>query len=179
MLTPSSPKKTSRIGQWDGRRRSSRADGPALPQLWQRPVLVRLGAVLAMAVGVTLLAFYWGPSHAYRVGQACPHDLRARVYFEVVDHVQTARKRDEAVAALPAEMQSDPAACESARQAMPPVVERYPPGALLVQRGRSITDPHYRLLKTENYAFQASQSSADHVRRGMSRSEEHTSELQS
>ncbi len=167
MLTPSSPspKKPSRIGQWDGRRRSSRADGPDLPQLWQRPVLLRLGTVLAVALGVTLLAFYWGPSHSYRLGQVSPHDLRARVYFEVADHVQTARKRDEAVAALPADQQSDPAQCESARQAIPPVVERYPPGTLLVQRGRPISDAHYRLLKKENDAFLASRSSADHFRR--------------
>jgi putative nucleotidyltransferase with HDIG domain len=167
MLTPSSPKKTSRLGQWNGRRRSSRADGPALPQLWQRPVLLRLGAVLGITLGATLLAFHWGPSHNYRPGQSSPHDLRARVYFEVVDHVQTARKRDEAVTSLPPEQQSDPAACESARRAVPPVVERFPPGTLLLQRGRSISDPHYRLLKSETYAFLASLSPADHFRRGL------------
>src|SRR5947209_13470261 len=101
MFPPSSPKKLSRIWSWDGRRRSSRSDEPMLALLWQKPVLLRLGAVLLMALTVTLLAYRWGPAQAHRVGQSSPHDLRARVYFEVVDQVQTARRRDEAVEALP------------------------------------------------------------------------------
>jgi putative nucleotidyltransferase with HDIG domain len=166
MFPPSSPKKPSRIGQWDGRRRSSRSEWPVLPQLWQRPVLLRLGTVLSMALAVTLLAHRWGPTHSFRVGQTCPHDLRARVYFEVADHVQTARKRDEAVEALPPERRGDPAACEAARARVPPVIDRYPPGSLIVQRGQPISDEHYQLLKTETAAFLASRSSADHARRG-------------
>src|SRR5437588_687769 len=34
-----STKKASRLGQWNGRRHSSRADVPMLPRLWQRPVM--------------------------------------------------------------------------------------------------------------------------------------------
>ena len=38
-------RKHPRLGQWNGRRRSSRSDEPMLPRLWQRPVLFRLGIV--------------------------------------------------------------------------------------------------------------------------------------
>src|SRR4051794_3849913 len=94
------PRKPSRIGQWDGRRRSSRSDEPVLPQLWQKPVQLRLGAVLATALLVTLVAYLWGPSQHYRVGQVSSHDVRARVYFEVYDPIETARRRDDAVEQL-------------------------------------------------------------------------------
>ena len=92
-----SSKKLSRIGQWDGRRRSSRSDEPVLPRLWQRPVLLRMAAVLATALTATFLAYNWGPGQSFRIGQIPTHDLRARVYFEVPNHVQTDRQRDEAV----------------------------------------------------------------------------------
>src|SRR5262245_21713628 len=105
-------KKPSRLGQWDGRRRSSRSEDPVLPHLCRVPVLSRLGAVLVTALSVTFLAYTWGPPQSYRVGEICPHDLRARVYFEVVDQAATDRKRDEAVEALPAERRSDPEVCE-------------------------------------------------------------------
>src|SRR5687767_13148095 len=100
MIFPSL-KKPSRIGQWDGRRRSSRSDEPIWAQLAQRPALLRLAAVLVTAMTVTLAAYHWGPTQSMRVGQVCQHDLRARVYFEVADQIQTDRRRDEAVAALP------------------------------------------------------------------------------
>ena len=79
----SSPKKPSRIGAWDGRRRSSRNEGLVLPNLFQRPVLLRLGAVLLTALTVTVIAYHCGPTESYRVGQSVPHDLRARAYFDV------------------------------------------------------------------------------------------------
>jgi hypothetical protein len=161
-------KKPSRIGQWNGRRRSSRCDEPVLPHLWQRPVLLRLAAVLITALGVTIMAYHWGPSQSFRLGQIPGHDLRARVYFEVVDRIATDRKRDEAVEALPADRRGDPAACEAARRAIPVVVDRFPPGTLLVQRGQPIDDQQYQLLRAELAAFLRSQSSADHVRHGFS-----------
>src|SRR5947209_4840131 len=88
-------KKPSRIGQWDGRRRSSRCDAPVLPHLWQRSVLLRLGAVLVTALSVTFLAYYWGGGEpqSFREGEICPHDLRARVYFEIVNESKTDRLR--------------------------------------------------------------------------------------
>jgi putative nucleotidyltransferase with HDIG domain len=161
-----SPKKPSRIGQWNGRRRSSRSEEPVLPRLWQRPVLLRLGAVLVTALTVTLMAYVWGPTHSWRVGEAAPHELRARVYFEVPNPTQTERRRDEAVEALPPDRRIDARACEEARRAVLPAVDRFPPGTLLVPRGQAITEPQHALLRAETRAFLASQRRADHVRRG-------------
>ena len=101
MFGPS--KKPSRLGQWDGRRRSSRSDEPVLPHLWGRAVLFRLAAVLVTALGVTGLAYYGGPTQSFRVGEVYPHDLRARVYFEVVNQTETVRKSDEAALHHPPE----------------------------------------------------------------------------
>src|SRR5262245_12768300 len=151
MFSPS--RKPSRIGQWNGRRRSSRSDEPVLPHLWQRPVLLRLAAVLATALSVTFMAYHWGPSQPYRAGQRWPHDLRARVYFEVIDAQQTDRQRDEAANNLPPDRRSDPLACEAARRAVAPVVQRYPPGTLLVQRGQVISEGQCTLLRAETKAF--------------------------
>src|SRR5262245_40445210 len=124
-----SPKKLSRIGGWDGRRHSSRGELPVLPRLLERPVLLRLGAVLLTALTVTVIAYHCGPTESHRVGQAVPHDLRARVYFEVPDLIQTERLRDEAVEALPPDQRNDPVAVEWARRAVPRAVDRFPPGA--------------------------------------------------
>src|SRR6266851_261948 len=146
-------KKPTRLGQWDGRRRSSRSDEPVLPRLWQRSVLLRLGAVLVTALSASFLAYYWGPSQSYRVGEICTHDLRARVYFEVVNQAQTDRRRDEAVDRLPPDRRSDPAACEAARQAEPAVVERYPIDTLLVKRGQPVTEAQFNLLEEETRFF--------------------------
>jgi putative nucleotidyltransferase with HDIG domain len=160
-------KKPSRLGQWNGRRRSSRCDEPVLSQLLSRPVLLRLAAVLVTALSATFLAYYWGPPQVYRIGESWPHDLRARVFFEVVDQIQTERRRDEKVEALPVELSSDPEARAAARGSVAPVVDRYPPGTLLVQRGRPITEQQYNLLKIESRAFLNGQDHTDHIRRGV------------
>src|SRR5579872_6742843 len=91
MFTPN--KKSTRIGQWNGRRRSSRSEEPLLSQMNRGGVLLRLGCVLATALGATLLAFVWGTPQPHRVGEICPHDLRARVSFEVVNQVKTEQAR--------------------------------------------------------------------------------------
>ena len=61
-------KKPSRLGQWNGRRRSSRSDEPVLPYLLQRAVLLRLVAVLVSVLGATYLAHAWGGLMSFRVG---------------------------------------------------------------------------------------------------------------
>src|SRR5262249_45213979 len=128
-------KKPTRLGQWNGRRRSSRSDEPVLPRLWQRSVLLRLGAVLVTALTVTFLAYFWGPAQSFRVGEICMHDLRVRVEFKLTNQAQTERKRDEAVEQLLPEQRRDADACEAARQAVADVIEHYRAGTLLVQRG--------------------------------------------
>ncbi|HEY7310136.1 MAG TPA: HDIG domain-containing metalloprotein [Gemmataceae bacterium] len=161
-------KKPSRLSQWNGRRRSSRSDEPVLPQLFCRAVLLRLGAVLLTVLGATYLAHDWGGLMSYRVGEVRPYDLRARVYFEVVDEEETARKRDEAFQALPIEMQRDHKVCEETRRAVAPVIKKYPPGTLMVERNFAITDSQYELLQAETHAFWASQGRAARMSRSIS-----------
>jgi putative nucleotidyltransferase with HDIG domain len=167
-MFPNSNKKSSRIGQWDGRRRSSRADEPVLPQVWKRDVLIRLATVLVTALTVTVLAFHWMPDQPFRIGQCCPHDLRARLYFEVVNEIQTGRLRDEAIEALPPEQRCDPEVCECVYKSIAPAVDRYPAGTLLVRRGQPISGDQYQLLRHESAAFLSSQSAMDHFRRALS-----------
>ncbi|HXG11858.1 MAG TPA: HDIG domain-containing protein [Gemmataceae bacterium] len=160
-------KKSSRLSQWDGRRRSSRYDGPALPQLWQRDVLGRLAIVFVTVVAATLLIHFWGPPLPYRVGEVSPVDLRVRAYFELENQPQTQRAREEAVERLPPALQQDPAACARARQAVPPVIERFPPGTPLVQRGQPISERQLLLLAEEDRAYRHSLDRTDHFRRGL------------
>jgi putative nucleotidyltransferase with HDIG domain len=161
MFGPS--KKPSRIGQWDGRRRSSRSDDPVLTHLMRRNVLLRLGAVLLTALAVTLMAYYWGAPQTFRVGEVRVFDIRARVPFDVRDDEQTARSRDDAEGQLSPDDRRDPAKCELARQAVPDVLKRYTPGALLVPRNEPITDAHLALLRAENKEFLHRQSQAVRV----------------
>jgi putative nucleotidyltransferase with HDIG domain len=159
-------KKPARPIQWDGRRRSSRRDEPVLAHLWRRAALLRVGAVLVTALAATYLAYNYGPPQTYRVGEKVMHELRARVYFEIVNQAQTERQRDEAVEKLSPEQRSDPQAYDAARRSCSPVIDRFPAGTLLVQRGQPITEPQYAVLQEETRTFLASRSPWDHFRRG-------------
>ena len=160
-------KKLSRLGQWNGLRRSSLAGKPFLARLWQMPVLLRLTTVLATMIGVTLLAFWWGQPLPYHVGEVCPTDLRVRAYFEVVNQPQTEEAREEAVQRLPSDKLSDARAREEARRAVSTVVDKYPVGVLLVPRGQPISVGQMMLLQEEHRAFLASLRPPDHLRRGL------------
>src|ERR1700690_3124163 len=81
-------KKAPRLGQWDGRRRSSRHEEPLLRRLGKPAVLVRLGVAWLTTIAVTVLAIAWGPPFPYRVGEIVPHDLRARLDFEMINQVE-------------------------------------------------------------------------------------------
>src|SRR5262249_10394881 len=161
-----SGKKPSRLGQWTGRRRSSRGDEPILPSLWQPLVMCRLGVVFGTIVAATLLACWWGPPAPYRLGEVRRGDLRAPVYFEVVNWQQTEQRRDEAVERLPPDERQDPLACEQARLAEPPVMEKYPAGTPLVQGGQPISEQQLLLLQQEHRAYQRDLSFRDRLRLG-------------
>jgi cyclic-di-AMP phosphodiesterase PgpH len=161
-----SNKKPARPIQWNGRRRSSRSNDPVLEHLWGRDALLRLGAVLFTALGATFLAYHYGQPQTYRVGEKTMHELRARVYFEMVNQAQTERKRDEAVEKLTPEERGDPRAFDAARRACAPVVDPYPAGTLLVQRGQPITEQQYAVLQEESRSFLHSRSPWDQFRRG-------------
>jgi cyclic-di-AMP phosphodiesterase PgpH len=160
-----SPKKQPRLGQWDGRRHSSRHGAPVLARLAQPYVLLRLLPVLVTVLLVTLLTYVSGPPLPYRYGEVCERELRARIFFEVVDEAQTERKRDEAVERLPAEQRDDPDAREDARDAEPPVTKKYPLGSPLVRRGEPIRREQMALLEEEQRAFRRSQDRIDHLLR--------------
>ena len=85
----SSSKQHPRLGQWDGRRHSSRHGTPILVRLAQPHVLLRLLPVLVTVILATLLVYVAGPPMTYRYGEVCDRDVRSRVYFEVVDEAQT------------------------------------------------------------------------------------------
>src|SRR5437763_928970 len=101
-------KRASRIGQWDGRTRSSRSDALVLPALQEPGVWVRLGGVLVTVILATLLGFFWGPPQSYRIGERVGHDLRARVYFDLVNQAETDRNREKAIERLPPNLRTDP-----------------------------------------------------------------------
>jgi putative nucleotidyltransferase with HDIG domain len=157
-------KKPTRLGQWTGRRRSSRSEEPVLPHLWRRTVLLRLAVVLVTALGATALGYGFGPTHSFRAGQVYGYEIRSRVDFGIVTPAPSDRPRDEAVPALP-EGQHDGGDCRADRSAVPPALDHYPAGTLLVPRGQPITESQLLLLHEENQAFLRSRSLVDHVSR--------------
>jgi putative nucleotidyltransferase with HDIG domain len=154
-------KKQTRLVQWNGRGRDARGERI---RLWRRPLLIRLALVLVTTLVVTLLVYVWGPKPPYRLGEIYPSDLRVRVYFEVVDQPQTEWKREEAVERFLTEG-GDPAVREQVRQSIPAVVEKYPPGMPLVQRGKPIGERQLAVLEEEHRAYLRSLNSRDHIRR--------------
>ncbi len=139
-------KSQPRLGQWTGRRQSSRAASSLWPGLFRRTVLVRLAMVLATTLGVTALATWGDPPLPYRLGEIQPYDLRVRVDFDLVNPVGLA----------------NPDASDR-----PGVVEKYVRGMVLVPRGEAIQERDLALLKEEHRAYQAGLSEADHIRRGL------------
>jgi putative nucleotidyltransferase with HDIG domain len=132
----------------------------------QPHVLLRLLPVLVTVLLATLLVYASGPPLPYRYGEVCDRELRARIFFEVVDEAQTERKRDEAIDRLPPELRDDPDAREEAREAEPPVTKKYPVGSPLVRRGEPIRREQLTLLEEEQRALRRSQDRLDHLARG-------------
>ncbi|HKB41442.1 MAG TPA: HDIG domain-containing protein [Gemmataceae bacterium] len=157
-------KKVSRLGQWDGPRRSSRGHESLLTGLVQRPALARICVVLAATLAMTALAYWW-PPFPYRVGEVCPHDVRPRVSFQVEDRDKTEARQDEAIFHLPPDKRNDPRFCDQVRKAVPPVMETYDRGIVIVQRGQRITDSHRTLLEAEARAYHRSLGFGERARR--------------
>ena len=161
-------KKNPRLGQWNGRTRSSRSGEPLLPRLCRRPVLLRLAAVWLTTLAVTAIAYAWGPPLPYRVGEICSHDLRVRVDFEIVNPVELINQR-EAQRALETNAQRAPgvvADTPAPEAQAAPVVERYSQGMLLIQRGQPITERQLTVLQEEHAAYTRSLTRTDRICRG-------------
>ena len=142
-----SPRRSPRLAEWDGRRRSSHSD--ALfdwASLRRRAVVVRLAVVAVAAILVTVVLIGDGPPLPYRTGQCVPRDLRARVAFDVVNEAETAK---------------------AAEEHAPPVVEKFPAGLLLQSRDKPITPEKLSLLRAEHRAFVKSRSTLDRWGRGV------------
>jgi putative nucleotidyltransferase with HDIG domain len=78
-------RKVDRLGQWDGRRHSSRRDEPLYKLLTQPDVLARLSVVGITVLAVTFFTLWWGPPLPYREGHVYAHDVKARVDFDTAD----------------------------------------------------------------------------------------------
>jgi putative nucleotidyltransferase with HDIG domain len=163
-------KKSARLGQWKGRKRSSRGEDLALPYLWRRPVLLRLGVAALVTLAVTAIAYLWGPPVPYRAGEVYPYDLRVRVDFELSNHVELLEQPEEeaqhpekAVAKVDAKGRI--VLHEKARFTEHTVLETYPEGMVLVPRGQPITERQLALLKEEHRAYQGSLSAEQRLER--------------
>jgi putative nucleotidyltransferase with HDIG domain len=160
-------KKQPRLGQWNGRRRSSRGDELMWLSMWNRSVLLRLGVVWLTTIIVTLVTYSWGPPLPYRVGEIYPHDLRVRAPFEIVSHLQPESKpaQEEGKPANPA---NSPLSRTKTRYSERPGVYEFPKGMVLVECGQPITERQMVLLEEEHRAYQRSLKHGDRVRRGLS-----------
>ena len=145
-------KKLFRLGGWKGRRRSSRFDEPMLRRLGKPSVLARVGVAGLTALAVTLLAVWWGPPFPYRTGEVYSHDLRARIEFAIVNHVEL--------------VHDGPVDQETARFVERPVVEKYPRGTILAQRGLPLSSRQLDLLREEHESYVMSLSPAEDWGRG-------------
>lgn len=136
-------KKPSRLAQWKGQTRSTRQDESLWRCLGQPGILARLGAVWLTTVAVTLLGLWWGHPFPYRLGLVYPHDLRARVDFEVLNFVELLNQHPDKS------------------------VDRYAAGYLIVPRGQPIQDAQLDLLREEHRAFRNSLTAGAFVRRAL------------
>ncbi len=159
-------RKPARLGQWDGRQRSSRCDTPCWADLWHKPTLSRLLIVLATAVLVTLLAYLHGPPLPYRVGEKCDHDLRVRVSFTMINEAHTARLRDEQEARV--QILREHGHTVEDPPPVVPIIDHYLTGLLLVKRDQAITAEKLAVLEEEHRAYMKSLDLGDHFRRALS-----------
>ena len=151
-------KKLPRLLQWNGRTRSSRHEEPLHRILANKQILLRLAVVWLTTLTATALAFWWGTPMPYRQGEVYPYDLRARVDFTVVNHVELINQNRKS---------EQKSVDEKASYTDRPVYERYPTGMLLVPRGEPI-DKQFDLLKDEHQAYLESLTAKDHWSRGIS-----------
>jgi putative nucleotidyltransferase with HDIG domain len=148
-------KKLARLAQWNGRKRSTRQE-PFFRRLGRRRVLLRIGVVWLTTLVVTVLATWWGEPMSYRHGFIYRHDFRARVDFEVVNHIPT-----------PESDANRPANTGAVFGRELPKQDHYPRGLVLFERGQPIQERQLELLKAEHHAFLDSESPQDLLRRGI------------
>jgi len=148
-------KKLARLGQWNGRKRSTRQE-PFFRRLGRRRVLMRVSVVWLTTCIVTGLAIWWGEPMPYRVGAVYAHDQRARIGFKIVNQIAALnehqpKRADEG----PGGMAAGPACLEFAQ------------GTLMVQRGQPIQGQQLAMLREEHRAYQRGLEASDQWTRGI------------
>ena len=127
-----------------------------------RMVLTRLAIVALTTLCVTLFAVVWGMPMPYRLGETYPHDLRARVDFTIINHVELINQnRDRHRQEI-----ENPKAKPTTQER--PVFEKYPRGMLLVPSGEAIHERQLDLLREEHQSYLDSLKSRHHWARGLS-----------
>ncbi len=149
-------KKSSRLGQWTGPQSPSASKVTWLASFCQRDVLFKVGVVYVTTLILTALAYSWGWPLPYRIGEKWAHDVRARVAFSVIDSSRTEDARENALKKLTHKQLDDPVARANALNAVPPVVEAYPAGYVIISSGEPITESQRRLMREETKAYEHS-----------------------
>jgi putative nucleotidyltransferase with HDIG domain len=154
-------KKIQRLGQWNGRRRSSRHEEPLLRRLAQPAVLIRLAVAWLTTMTVTFLAVAWGPPFPFRIGETYPHDVRARVDFEMIDQVELINQRE------PGPGDEKFPVRENAQRSDRPVVEKFPRGLVLLPAGMPLEERYLEVLAAEHLAYQDGLALPERWQRGI------------
>lgn len=138
-------------------------------QIAHKRALARLAIVWITTIAVTALAIWWGVPQRYRIGEVYPYDLRARVEFTVINHVELINQENNPNPSPPAGRggKDDNVVREKAVHSDRPVLEKYPRGMLLVPRGEPIQERQLDLLKEEHQAYLDGLTSRDHWYRGI------------
>jgi putative nucleotidyltransferase with HDIG domain len=170
-------KKLARLGQWNGRKRSTRQE-PFFRRLGQRRVLLRIGVVWLTMALVTAAATWWGEPMTYRVGAIYRYDFRARVDFPVVNHIASPDRasaqadrmetpKSDGRSTDPEKLQPRKAQSANADAGELPRITEYKRGLLLVERGQPIQEQQLELLKAEHQQFLTDELVTDIVTRGI------------
>jgi putative nucleotidyltransferase with HDIG domain len=157
--------KSSRLGQWVAPRPGSGSQLVWLTDLCKRDTLARMSLVVATALTLALLSYFWGLPLPYRIGERWAHDVRARVEFTVIDDDATEVARSEAVKKLPPILRDDPDARRRARDMVPPIIERIRRGTIIISRNDTISESQRALMQEETRAFQKAMPSTKKLNR--------------
>ena len=147
-------KKLARLGQWNGRKRSTRQE-PFFRRLGQRRVLMRVAVVWLTTATVAGLAIWWGEPMPYRLGATYRHDLRARVDYTIVNQIAPLNEDPAGGKHSPHELAAAPHIVDIKRD------------TLLVQRGQPIQGQQLALLREEHRVYQRAQTAEDLWTRGI------------
>src|ERR1043166_5185881 len=136
-------RKLARLGQWNGRKRSTRQD-PFFRRLGRRRVLMRVAVVWLTTCLVTGLAIWWGEPMPYRAGAVYAHDLRARVDFKIINQIAALNEDNTGSADF-----------------------AFAQGTLMVRRGQPLQGQQLAMLREEHRAYLRSLDAEDYWTRGI------------